>query len=384
MLVMEKSYNVLSLLLLLLAGVVLYAHRPKVSTHLRWLVAILLANVFLALANFLFSRNGISGVEKPLKMLLLVPLLLAISQKGLREQFLYIGVTIGMLLAAAAATYQYNWLGILRPGVHYNPLPFSEVAMSGFAVLLGASAVQRGRQKFIYIVGMLAALYCVLLSGSRGSLLAIFPMGCVLLLWLGWRGQLSLVMTPRRVLAVVMIVIAAAAVAWNSSIFVQRVGLVSAELEDYFENRVTQNNVGIRLEMWRGALLAATEYPFLGVGVHSRESFIQEKVDAGELMPTVLNLHHAHSEYFEGLQTNGLLGLAIVIGLFGVPLWLFLRYLRQVEGIAEGMALGGAMVVMGYSTYSLTEVPLHNSLTVMFYAMYLAVSLGVLEHARHK
>ena len=383
-LVLDKAYNLFALSLLALAGMVLCARRPHVDTTVRWLIIVLSANVLLAVLNVALARDGVSGIEKPLKLLLLVPLLLAVSQSGLRTGFLYSGMAIGALAAAIGVTYQYHWLNMYRPGIHYNPLPFSEVAMSMFAVLLGATIAVRGRQKYLYVSGMLAALYCVLMSSSRGSLLAVVPMGGVLLLWLWWRSQLRVLMRPWWVLAATLIVVAITALAWNNSIVVRRVVLAHAEFHDYFENRVTQNNVGARLEMWRGALLAATERPLIGVGVESRNDFIRGRVEAGELMPIVLKLRHAHSEYFEGLQINGLLGLLVTMGLFFVPLWLFLRHLKVARGAPQGIALGGAMVVVGYATYALTEVPLHNSLTVVFYTMYLAVALGALEYARRE
>jgi len=384
MLVLDKAYNFFSLLLLALSAAALFARRPSIDPALRWLVIVLFANVLLAVVNAVLARDGVSGIEKPLKLLLLVPLLLAVSQRGLRPAFLYAGVAVGALAAAIGVAYQYHWLNMFRPGIHYNPLPFSEVAMSMFAVLLGATITVRGRHRYLYVSGMLAAIYCVLMSGSRGSLLAVFPMGGVLLLWLCWRGQLRVLMRPRWLLTMVLIAAASTALVWNNNYFFQRAALVQAELQGYFDGRVTQNNVGIRLEMWRGALLAAAEHPLLGIGVQSRHAFIKQRVEAGDLMPSVLNLHHAHSEYFEGLQTNGLLGLSVTMGLFIIPLWLFLRHLKNARGEPQGVALGGAMVVVGYATYALTEVPLHNSLTVMFFAMHLAVALGILEYARRK
>jgi hypothetical protein len=43
------------------------------------------------------------------------------------------------------------------------------------------------------------------------------------------------------------------------------------------------------------------------------------------------------------------------------------------------LALGGLLSVVGYATFSLTEVPLRNGLTLVFFVVLMAVLVGMLK-----
>ena len=67
---------------------------------------------------------------------------------------------------------------------------------------------------------------------------------------------------------------------------------------------------------------------------------------------------------------------ALDVALFKI----FLSVLRR-SAIGEqfSLALGGLLSVVGYATFSLTEVPLRNGLTLVFFVVLMAVLVGMLK-----
>ena len=305
-LVLDRAvYNLLALIVVGIAFTAVYSYRPRLDTELRILGLVLIANLLLVLPNIVLARDGLISLENPVRMLLMLPLILAVMRYGLRPRFICIGLAVGMLAAAIVVGWQYHVLGVIRPGIHYNPILFSEVAMSAFAVLLAACLIIRDRLVPLYLAGLLAALYCVILSGTRGTLIAIIPI-MIFLLWWGWRrGVWSKRSSSRRMLLVPLILLFLGTVLISHEPFIDRLQLTVKQSSEYLERGDASTPIGLRLEMWRGTWLAAREHPLLGIGGRQHQTFLKQKIASGELNPAVVIMRHAHSDYLGALQDRG-------------------------------------------------------------------------------
>ena len=383
LLLLDKTNNLLSLLIVGLAMLAMYIHRPRLDSELRWLIFVLLSSLLLAVIQLTLDRADSLVIKQPLRLLLMVPIFLAVSQRGLPIRFIFASLAIGMIVAALVAGWQFHMQGVSRPGIHHNPQLFGEVAMSSFAMLLVACLMLRDRLLPLYIVGLFAAMYSVGLSGSRGALIAIAPM-LVFLLWWGWHnGKIKQLRLIHFTLALFGILLTAAIVLFASGQFEKRLKLGLSQANSYFEMGYSRNSIGLRLEAWRGAWLAGREYPFLGVGERSLQPFFKKKVADGLLQKDILIVKHAHNDYLEALQRRGFPGLFIQLLIYGLPLLIFTRAL---SGRGEGLiaALGGSLVTISYVTYSLTDEPMHNSLTSVFYVLVIAILIGIVKFSRNQ
>jgi len=375
-------FSLFALLALGVAFVAIYAHRPRWDAELRALALLLLANLLLALPNLVLARDGLLSLENPVRMLLMLPLILAVMRYGLKARFICVGLAIGMLAASLVVTWQHYVQGVALPGIYYHYLLFSEVVMSGFAMLLAASLGDRDRLTPLYIAGLLAALYCVILSGSRGTLLAIVPIA-VFLLWWGWRrGALRLILSSRRVLVLPVILLFMGAVLISTGQFIDRVELAGKQTTNYFERGDASTPISIRLELWQGALIAGREHPLLGVGFRDHGAYLEQKILDGELKPYVANKRHAHNDYLGALQSRGVPGLIMQLLIYALPMLIFLRGLKEARGEKLFVALGGALVTISFATYSLTEVPMHNGQPLVFYIITISLCIGILKHSQ--
>ncbi len=375
-------YSLIALIIVGMAFIVIYDYRPRWDIELRAFALILIVNILLGLPNILLARDGLISLENPVRMLLMLPIILAVMRFGLRIRFICAGLAVGMLAAALVVGWQYQVQGEVRPGIHYNPLYFSVIAMSAFAVLLAASLVIRDRWVTLYLAGSLAALYSVVISGSRGTLLAIVPI-VVFLLWWIWRcGALRQLLSGWRIILIPVILLFLGAMFATNQLFIDRVELAMKQSSDYFEKGDASTSVGLRFELWRSALLAAQEHPVLGIGERNyRQTFIEERIASGELKPEIVTKRHAHNDYFNTLQNRGVPGLILQLLIYALPLLIFLRGITEARGKQLVAALGGSLMTIGYATFSLTNVPMRTGMTVVFFIVTIALFIGILKHS---
>jgi O-antigen ligase len=376
-------YNLIALLIVSLAFISIYIYRPRWDKEIQILSLVLLLNLLLALPNLLLARDGLLSLENPVRMLLMIPLILTAQRLGIAARFICMGLAIGVLVASIMISWQYYIEGMTRPGGHYNPILFSEIAMSAFAILLAAFLVFQDRMCKLYLVALLASLYCVVLSGSRGPMLAILPI-IVFLVWWMWRSDSGkAIWSSHRTILFPSILLFLGLIVIGTGEFVDRTRLAISETSDYFEKGDVNTAVGLRLELWWGTLLAAREHPVLGIGHRDRNVFIKEKIKNGELQPDVKEMRHAHSDYLGALQTRGIPGLVLQVLIYLVPLLIFLRALGVARGEQLFAALAGTLTSIVYMTYSLTEVPMHNGLPLIFYIVTTSLFVGLVNPSQN-
>ncbi len=363
--------------------VAVYSYRPRWDAELRALVWLLLANLLLVLPNLILARDGLLSLENPVRMLLMLPMILAVMRFGFKARFINIGLAVGMLAAALVAGWQFHMLGLGRTGIHYNPIHFGSVAMSAFSVLLAACLVIRDRLALLYMAGLLAALYCVILSGSRGTLLAIVPI-IIFLLWWGWRrGVWKEKSSWRKILLFPIIFLFLGTVLVGTGNFLDRVQLAVNQSSDYFDGDDKMSGVSIRMELWRGALMAGREHPLLGIGYRERENYLNQKILNGELKPYAANKHHTHNDYMDALQSRGVPGLILQILIYAILILIFMRNLAGVTDEKLFAALAGILVNISYATYSLTAEPMFTGISLIFFIVINSLCIGIMKFTKN-
>ncbi len=391
--VVYRSFNLFGLLIILVSIFVVLKHRddlPAMSREMRWLCYLLAVNLLLALIYVVIGRDSFDIAKDPIKLLAMIPVMLAVAIVGPRTDRLLLGIAVGMLGAAVVVGYQNLVMGIARPGEVYNPNPFSEVVMVSGALLLSSSILLSGWKKLLAIAGVLAAFYCVLLSETRGTLLAIIPMGVVAAIALAKYRQFDHSVAgarPRKALLAIgtLVLIAVIGIGYKyGGSMVDRFNRAVDELVAYKEDRSKSSATSIRLELWYASWLSFKQAPLTGIGSENRRKFLEDLETSGVIYVDSYPWRHSHSDYFDSLRRQGLPGMLIVVGLYWI---LFTAYWKSLAGSTREqfiLALGGLLMVTGYATFSLTEVPLRNSLTLVFFIVLNAILLGLLHRSRWK
>jgi O-antigen ligase len=109
----------------------------------------------------------------------------------------------------------------------------------------------------------------------------------------------------------------------------------------------------------------------------------------GRFDSSVLELPHLHNDGLQVLATGGAVGFVIWAATLVAPLRFFLRRLGQDRAHAVHMpqfavALGGALVVLGYVGFGLTEVIFWSMKGSVFYALMVFLLMGFCLNAEEK
>ncbi len=376
-------YALVALIAVGIAFTALFSYRPILDRELRIFCLVLITNFFLALPNIVLARDGLISLENPVRMLLMLPLIFAVTRFGLNLRYICVGLAVGMLAAALVVGWQYHVLEMVRPGIHYNPIHFSQVAMSAFSVLLAACLVIRDRLAPLYMAGLLAALYCVILSATRGTLLAIVPIIIFLLWWGRRRGVWKEKLSWRKILLFPIIFLFLGTVLVGTGNLLDRAQIAVNQGSDYFGGSDKISGVSIRLELWRGALMAGREHPLLGIGYRERENYLSQKILIGELKPYVANMRTTHNDYLDALQSRGVPGLILQILIYAILISIFIRGLAGVTDEKLFAALAGILVTISYATYSLTAEPMFTGMTLIFFIVINSLCIGIIKFTKN-
>jgi O-antigen ligase len=360
----------------------LVLHWPQV----RWVVLAFLAHVLFILACMVSRGEKLSVLDKPLRMLLGVSALAVVLAVRAPRRMLWWGASAGALVSLPFIAWQRFGLHLERPGGFINSITFGDLAMA-LALLALAGAIdmrERPRDALLAGAGALAGLAASVLTGTRGGWMALVMAALVL-------GRRMVRIDSRRVRALLAAGVAVLAAAW----FVPALGVQARfaegvhDAETWYEGGPVFTNVGIRLELWKGAIMLIREHPLLGMDFDACRARLAEYGREGWFDARVLELPHLHNDGLQVLATGGVVGFVIWAATLVAPLRFFLRRLGQDRAHAVctpqfAVALGGALVVLGYVGFGLTEVIFWSMKGSVFYALMVFLLMGFCLNAEEK
>ena len=211
-----------------------------------------------------------------------------------------------------------------------------------------------------------------LFSGSRGGWIG-FPL-VLLVLYRSYGRDLPAFIKA----AVVVVVVAGAALVYAvpQTGVQMRVQAAFHDVEQYFTHANPTTSVGARFEMWKGAAHLIAEKPLVGWGDNGYRTGMRQLVDEGVSHPVVTRYGHAHNDFIDAFAKRGLIGLAVLLALYLVPLRLFARQLRAKDYELRSLAVAGVLLPVTYIDFGLSQVFMAHNSGVMMYAFWLAVLWG--------
>ena len=377
-LVVPSGYSA-GAVMLLLGSAVLLVKRPALGLARQdWLVMGAMAGyaVFVMLEAW-WTGLGVRGLDKPLRLLLGVPVLLLVMAYPPRLAWLWSGLALGAVLAGGMAGWQSLVLEVPRVDAFTHPIQFGNISMlMGMLCLagLGWAVVQPRRRLWVtlLLLGALGGVLGSLFSGSRGGWI-----GVPVILWVLYRSYGRELTHALKLMLLAGLVGGAVVVYAVPQIGVQqRVHQAVDDISRYVSGESRVTSVGARFEMWRGASRLALDAPWRGVGSGHYDQAMQSLADQGVIDPGVLVYNHAHNEFLDTLARRGLLGLAVLLALYLVPMKLFARQLHARDMERRALAAAGVILPVAYIDFGLTQVFLSHNSGVMIYAVWLAVLWG--------
>ena len=265
-------------------------------------------------------------------------------------------------------------LPLLRPtqgyGQFINKNHFAYLMEMAFGLAIGlalAAGIKRERL-LIYVALLLPIWTALVLSNSRGGILAMLVQIVSAALLLGSRRQAT-------VLRAALLVVLVAGVLFGT------LWLGGDRLASNFENATSELNpaetnmrAGVsRNEIWRATLKMFAAHPITGVGLGGYWIGITAYHDASGLMTP----QEAHNDYLELLSSGGLVGLAIGVW-FAVMLIRAVRANLAIDtGYIRALRFGAILGITGVAAHSLVDFGLHIMVNAIVF-----VSLIMIATAR--
>ncbi len=337
-----------------------------------WVIIIPFLLFFIAaLSEVFLHESDIRVLDKPSRFLylaLILPLLIKFPPK---PSYVWLGISIGAITAGGWGIQQTVIDNLARAqgntqGIQFGNISilYSFLSLCGLLWLLETKS--ESRTLFLLMTfGIIGGVLGSILSGSRGGWLSL-PL-CVAIISIFFWQHINRKQLKR--LFAVFVLTAVCAVSIGSDMISQRTNKAVSELAMYVESRDSTTSVGARIELWKASWLLGKEKPFTGWGTDRVGQGLGELVEMQAVNSSVLNHVHAHNDYFNLLQLQGVLGLSALLLLYFLPAAHFARQIK-IQSL-KSIPLSGLITCISYAVFSLTQAFLEHNSGVMVYAMLL-------------
>lgn len=383
-LVVPSGYS-LGGVLLLLGGLALPLLRPGLSLN-RQDGSVIAVMVLYALTLILMAwlyGDGPREFDRPSRLLLAVPALLLLIAYPPRLAVMWSGMALGAIGAGSLALSQKVLLDTSRVSGYTNVIQFGNLSMLlGIFCLAGVgwATLQPKRKRWLVLLGAGAVMGIMgsLLSGSRGGWVG-FPL-ILFILYRSYGTEWSI--KRKATTALAFLIVGATVFTLPQTGVKDRVLEGVDDISAYVSGETQDTSLGARFEMWKGASYLIADKPLLGWGQNGYQEGMAVLAEQGIVNPVILQFDHAHNEFINAFAKRGLLGLAVLLLLYLVPMKLFGEYLRHTNLEVRSVAVAGTLLPVAYVDFGLTQAFLDHNSGVMMYAFWLAILWGV--HAGHR
>lgn len=349
--------------------------------EIRWVVAAFAYYFLLALVYVLARPEASWGyLDKPSRMFMGFSALMLVVLARPPRAVLWWGVIAGALAALPFIAYQRIVLDIYRPGGWLNPITFGDIALCLALVALAAAIDYRHstRKAILPALGALAGLAATILSGTRGGWIALVLAAILFLTY-------ARLLHSRRV----RLLLIGSFALFASTFFIpafgvqERVGQGVHDVQTWLDGGSAFSNVGIRLELWKGARHVIADNPVFGLDPLDVRAELRKLAERGTIQDVVLPFEHLHNDLLQAQASGGVFGLLAYAGILAAPFAFFARAIGRGAGPGGRRssqqfvpALAGMLVVLSYFGFGLTEVIFWSLKGTMFYVLMVVLLMG--------
>ena len=219
-----------------------------------------------------------------------------------------------------------------------------------------------------------AGIYASILSQSRGGWLAVPVLLVSFILMSRW--------CRRRKLALLGLSMLMMVASYHCSHTIQsRMALAVSEYRAFVQAdgaaapHGPTSSVGLRLQFWRTALKIFHAAPLTGIGAQNMRQEFARRAEAGQIASAATRFSHVHNEYLQAMAAYGLPGLLARLGIYLVPVWVFVRAMRAAERDRATAGRIGFAIVVSFMVFGLTETMFAITMNASFYCGLLVVML---------
>lgn len=269
----------------------------------------------------------------------------------------YLAIVLGGMGLGILSIWQYQH-GIVRVEGFTNAILFSQAALT-LAILNWFVCQQRQLPGWLRggsLVGLMAALFALYLSQSRGVWLAF---GVILAYVICYKAYFK----PWKYIAVAVLCMATTGAIYQTNQLVQvRVAEAVSDLNSA-EKGSYDSSWGLRVIAWQSAWLGFLDSPVAGVGADGFNALKQTQIDNHQISPLIFHpaLVHSHNQYMQNLVVRGSIGFIALVIFLGLPLYLAANNLNRISA--------GVLVPLAFAINSLSDVPFEHQGVLYLYTL---------------
>ena len=377
-------------MILLLGGLYFMARHPfpPLTTEDKAIVFSLLAVFVWSVIAVWLHGNSLKTLDQTSRLVMAIPIMLLLLAMPPRLPLMWAGVVIGVVLSNGIAVWQLHWLGDNRAAGFLNIIHFGNIGLV-FGLFCIAGMLWAGTQgrytrywRMAFAVGILASIYTVMASGSRGSWLAIPPVAAVFLFAFLQRRNIK---HAAAALAAVVVVVGVVFSIPETGVEA-RYDLAVTEVDKYMTTKyvgqgAAVSSVGARLEVWRTAFIHIPQQPLLGWNEKEYRASVERLVAEKKVDPYMLEMANTHNNYLEVLVFQGVIGLVALLAMYLLPFWFFCKRLRSPDATVKTLALCGSTLLASYFMFGMSQVILGRNNGIIFFVLTLVIVWACMRNA---
>lgn len=272
--------------------------------------------------------------------------------------------TIVAFVAAVVGVYFLRW------GRAQSPW-FGAILLANTALVLGflslAGVIARGKRTLVYLLAPVLAIAVVVLSGSRGPLLAVPPLLLGSIWCMGRAWGLS------RWMLLTSMLIAAGLLALAIGVLGGRAGSIAQIVSQLAGAGALDNSASVRLILWEAGYRAFLEQPLFGHGWARLMTAVQPYLAPEQLVYTT-SLPQLHNDVVNFAVAAGVVGVLVYLALLAIPIVAAWRSPRDSQWLARLFAIG--VLVTTYVFAGLTDLMFGFEFHTALYGAVTAIVLG--------
>lgn len=340
------------------------------GVNLRALVWVTAAVLAMSLWSVLLFEHGLKDVDNRSRFVVLPWAALWVYAMQPRMLWLWRGAIAGIFASLLLACVQVG-RGDSRAEGWTNAIVLADVVL----VLMVLAVFCRPRGRWIWVVpALMAGCATIVLSGSRGVWPALLCLLVIVAMGARWRDGRTRLLILAGVAAIAATVVLTVPALTDQ----MRIGELRRDMQRY-EVGDADSSAGARIQRLHVALDTFREHPLTGIGVgHFDDAMTRLPQCSTGQWVQYCHLGHAHNDLAEWAATQGVLGILLLLAVYGVPLWLFVRlYRRSGHERFRGPAAAGIMVVISYVLCGMTQSMFAHQVTAGFYVSLVGVLIGL-------
>lgn len=364
----KASYNVIPALLGLLGlAVIIIRIKHKtfnIQPENKLLVFSLLGYFSLFVLSVILHEGKGRDLDLPSRILLILPILTLLYDQKIKSKWIIYSILIACFLNGLVAMYQVWELKWSNPFPNYHRIQSGDIAMSIalFSLCISFYFYQIKNKLLTFITtlafsfGFIASILCL----SRGSLIGFLL--ALITLFILYRQLLS----KKILIFIILSTIIAGGISYK--IAQSRWDRVQGEINQCLTHNKCNTSIGLRLDMYKSALLGIQQKPLLGWGFDGVKEMRKQHANQGLVTKEIVRFNHSHNQYLHDASVRGILGLIALLTIFFIPLALFIKNLKQSHNpLSHLWGRMGIVHIIATIGYCLTQSFLSHHSGNMFY-----------------